>query len=183
MSEIKSAWEIAQAKAAKLGKLSAEEERQQKEEECRRIGTAIAQRYLSHWDPQNMQAELSRYPSEERLTIARTILDELAQTIDLSSQDMFERTAKGMLTLRPPEAQGTIEQIRELSQEYQQAVRKTSQEMEARVKEMLHQLRVSGSAIGGINVEANREWQQSLQELAQPFQERLEALKSELRRA
>lgn len=182
MSEIKSAWEIAQAKAAKLGKLSAEEERQHKEEECRQIGSAIAQRYLSHWDPQNMQAELSRYPTEERLTIARTILPELAQTIDLRSQDMFERTAKGILTLEP-EAEGTIEQIRELSQEYQQAVRKTGQEMEARVKEMLHQLRVSGSAIGGINAEANREWQQSLQELAQPFQERLDALKSELRRA
>jgi len=182
MSEIKSAWELAQAKAAKLGKLSAEEERQQKEKECRQIGTAIAQRYLSHWDPQDMQAELSRYPSEERLTIARTIVAELAQTIDLRSQDMFERTARGILTLKP-EAEGTIEQIRELSQEYQQAVRKTSQEMEAKGKEMLHQLRVSGSAIAGINVEANREWQQSLEELAQPFQERLDALESELCRA
>ena len=179
MGEIKSAWEIAQAKAAKLGKLSAEEERQHKEEEFRQIGTAIAQRYLSHWDPQNMQAELSRYPTEEKLTITRTILAELAQTIDLRSHDVFERTAKGILCLKP-EAEETIEQTRALSQEYQQAVRKTSQEMEAEVKEMLHQLRVSGSAIGGINVEANREWQQSLQELAQPFQERLDALKSEL---
>jgi len=182
MSEIKSAWEIAQAKAAKLGRLSPEEDRQQKEEECRQIGTAIAQRYLSHWDPQNMQAELSRYPSEERLIITRTIVAELAATIDLKSQDVFERTAKGILSVKP-EAEETIEQIRELSQEYQQAVRKTSQDMEAKVKQMLHQLRVSGSAIAGINVEANPEWQQSLQELAQPFQERLDALRSELRRA
>jgi hypothetical protein len=182
MSEIKSAWEIAQAKAAKLGKLSAEEERQQKEEEFRQIGTAIAQRYLSHWDPQNMLAELSRYATEERLTITRTIVAELAQTIDLRSQDMFERTAKGILSLRP-EAEGTIERVSELSQEYQQAIRKTSQEIETRVKETLHQLRVSGSAIGAINVEADLEWQQSLQELAQPFQERLDALKSELCRA
>ena len=182
MSEMKSAWEIAQAKAAKLGKLSAEEERQHKEKELRQIGSAIAQRYLSHRDPQNMQAELSRYPSEEKPTITRTILAELAQTIDLRTQGMFERTAKGILSVKP-EAKETLEKIRELSQEYQEALRKTSQEMEAKVKGMLHQLRVSGSAIGAINVEANQEWQQNLQELAHPFQERLDALKTELCRA
>lgn len=182
MGEIKSAWEIAQAKTARLGKLSAEEERQQREKELSQIGTAIAQRYLSHWDPQSIQAELSKYSTEEKLITISTILGELAQTIDLRSQDMFERTAKGILCLKP-EAEGTVEQMKELSQEYQQAVRKTRQEMEAKVKQTLHQLRISGSAVGGINAEASKEWQQSLQELTQPFQERLEALKSELCRA
>jgi len=182
MGEIKSAWEIAQAKAAKLGRLSAEEERQQREKQFSQIGIAIAQRYLSHWNPQNIQGELSQYSSEDKLMVTRTILSELAQTIDLRSQNTFERTAKGILSLKP-EAKGTIEQIRELSREYEQDERKISQDIEAKVKEMLHQLRISGSAIGGINVEANQEWHQSLQELAQPFQERLEALKTELCRA
>jgi hypothetical protein len=182
MGEMKTAWEIAQAKAARLGKLSAEEQRQQEEKESREIGTAIAQRYLSHWNPEDMQAELSRYSTEEKTMITKTILSELAETIDLRSQNMFERIAKGILRLEP-EAEGTVDQIIELSQEYGQAERKTRQEIEARVKEMLHQLRISGSAIGGINVEANQEWQQSLQELADPFQARLHELKTELYRA
>jgi hypothetical protein len=179
MGEMKTAWEIAQAKAARLGKLSAEEQRQQKEKESREIGTAIAQRYLSHWNPEDMQAELSRYSTEEKTMITKTILSELAETIDLRSQNMFERTVEGILRLKP-EAQGTIDRIRELSSEYGQAERKTRQEIEAGVKEMLHQLRISGSAIGGVNVEADQEWQQSATELAQPFQERLNELKSEL---
>lgn len=182
MGEMKTAWEIAQAKAAKLGKLSAEEQRQQEERKSRQIGTAIAQRYLSHWDPEGMQEEVSRYTSEQKPIIIRTILGELAETIGLRSQNMFERTVEGILRLKP-EAQGTIEQVSELSREYGQAERKTRQEIEARVKQMLHQLRISGSAIGGINVEANQEWQESLQELARPFQERLDELKSELCRA
>jgi len=179
MGEIRSAWEIAQAKAARLGKLSAEEQRQQREKEFAQIGTAIAQRHLSHWNPQNVQTELSQYSSEEKPIITQAVIGELAQTIDLGSQDMSDRTAKGILLLKP-EAEGTIQQIRELRQEYEQAVRKIRQETEARVKEMLHQLRISGSAISGINVEADPGWQRSIQELTQPLQERLEALKSEL---
>lgn len=182
MGEIKSAWEIAQAKAAKLGKLSADEERQQREKEFSQIGTAIAQRYLSHGNRQNIHAELSRYSSEERLIISQAIIGELAQTIDLRSHDMFDRTATGIVSLRP-EAEGTIQQIKELRQEYGQALRRTRQEIEARVKDVLHQLRISGSAVSGINVEADQEWQQRTPELAQPFQERLDALKSDLRRA
>jgi hypothetical protein len=182
MSEMKTAWEIAQAKAAKLGKLSPEEQRQQQEEESRQIGTAIAQRYLSHWNPADMHEELSRHSTEQKPMITRTILSELAETIDLRNQNMFEKIAKGIVCLRP-EAEGTIEQVSELSREYGEAEGKTRREIEARVKKMLHQLRISGSAIGGINVEANQEWQESLQELARPFQERLDELKSELRRA
>jgi hypothetical protein len=179
MGEMKTAWEIAQAKAAKLGKLSAEEQRQQQEKESRQIGTAIAQRYLSHWNPADMHEELSRHSTEQKPMITRTILSELAETIDLRSQNMFEKIAKGIVCLRP-EAEGTIEQVSELSREYGEAEGKTRREIESRVKKMLHQLRISGSAIGGINVEANREWQQSMQELDRPFQERLEELKSEL---
>ena len=182
MGEIKSAWEIAQAKTARLGKLSAEEERQQREKEFAQIGTAIAQRYLSHWNPQNVRTELSQYSSEEKPIITQAVIGELAQTIDLRSQDMFDRTAKGILLLKP-EAEGTMQQIRDLRQEYEQAVRRIRQEIEARVKETLHQLRISGSAVSGINVEADQGWQQSIQELAQPLQERLDALKSELCRA
>jgi predicted RNA-binding protein len=179
MGEIKSAWEIAQAKADKLGKLSAEEERQQKEERFSQIGTAIAQRYLGHGDRQNILADISQYSTEEKLIISRTIISELAQSIHLRSHDRLERIAQGILCLKP-EAEGTIQQISQLSQEYKQAERKIRQEIEAKVKQTLHQMRISGSAIGDTNIEAKQEWQQSLQKLVQPFQERLDALKGEL---
>jgi len=139
MGEIKSAWEIAQAKTARLGKLSAEEERQQREKGFSQIGTAIAQRYLSHWDPQSIQAELSKYSTEEKLIIISTILGELAQTIDLRSQDMFERTAKGILCLKP-EAEGTVEQMKELSQEWQQSLQELTQPFQERLEALKSEL-------------------------------------------
>ena len=179
MGEMKSAWEIAQARANRLGKLSVEEERRQGEERCSQIGTMIAQRFLGHYDPQNIQAELGKYSAEEKAIITRKILSELAQTIDLRSQDRVERLACGILCLKP-EAEGTIQQIKELSQEYEQTERKTRQEIEAKAREVLHQMRISGSAIGNINIEAKQEWQQSLQQLAQPFQGKLDVLKQDL---
>jgi len=45
---------------------------------------------------------------------------------------------------------------------------------------MLHQLRISGTAISRLNIRAKEEWQKKLDQTAHPFDERLNFLKKEL---
>jgi len=182
MSELKSAWEVAQEKANKLGKLSPQEIQQQRKQECWQIGSAIAQKYLNDIEPPNLAAELNNYPTEERDLIKPAILNYLVQAMDLKSHSKLEKIIQGIAII-DPNLQSIIERIRELDQEYAQAVRKTRQGVENRGRETLHQLRVSGTAVGGINIEATQEWQQSWNKLTEPFAPRLDNLKRELIKA
>jgi hypothetical protein len=45
---------------------------------------------------------------------------------------------------------------------------------------MLHQLRISGTAISHLNIRAKEEWQKKLDQTALPFDERLNHLKRKL---
>ena len=182
MAELKSAWEVAQEKANKLGKLSPQEIQQQRKQECWQIGSAIAQKYLNDIEPPNLAAELNNYPTEERDLIKPAILNHLVQAMDLKSHSKLEKIIQGIAAIEP-KLQSIIERIRELDQEYAQAVRKTRQTVENRGRETLHQLRVSGTAVGGINIEATQEWQQSWNKLTEPFAPRLDNLKRELIKA
>jgi lipopolysaccharide biosynthesis glycosyltransferase len=56
------------------------------------------------------------------------------------------------------------------------------QEIEKAGREMLHQMRISGTAIGRLNVRVKEEWQKKLDQTANPFDERLTKLKNELQR-
>jgi len=198
MSDLKSAWEIAQEKADRLGRLSAEELQQQKEEACRQAGTGIAQRYLDSPRTKDLGAELGKHPEEERALVRTAVVKRLVEALDLGDEpstaaepagygqnDMpglrLNRIADAIATLEP--GSGTIiEQVRELSQEYGAAVGKTQrkEEIERKGRETLHRLRISGAAVGDINVEAAAQWQQSWQELSQAFAARLDRLKQEL---
>jgi len=51
MSELKSAWEVAQERANRLGKLSADEKEQQERQKYRQVGQVLAQKWLD--SPQN----------------------------------------------------------------------------------------------------------------------------------
>lgn len=196
MSDLKSAWEIAQEKAKKLGKLSHEEVRQQREEQCRQIGAAIAQRYLDNPEPLSLRAELNKHSEEEQVLVKRAILGYLIQAMDLSHRSgrspdstrynhsgevylRLEKIVQGIASLEPTTATITG-QISQLCQEYEGAIRKTKQEIERKSRETLHQLRISGTAVADINIEATPQWQQSCHKLIEPFQPRLDSLKQEL---
>jgi len=197
MSELKSAWEIAQEKANKLGKLSIQEIQQQREQEYCQSAVAIAQKYLDESEPPNLALELNNYPTRERDLIGRAILNHLVQAMGLESWSgtspdptkynnrsggvypRLEKIIQGIAAIEP-KLQPIVEQIRELDQEYAQAVRKTRRAIESRSRETLHQLRLSGMAVGSINIEATQEWQQSRSKLTEPFTSRLNSLKQEL---
>jgi hypothetical protein len=199
MGELKSAWEIAQEKASRLGKLSAEEEEQQRKQRARQIGQALAQKWLDSFDQPNVAAELNKYEEGERDLIRQASLNCLADAIDLSlinqattiglsenprnsgGVSRVEKAIQGIASLEPT-TQPIIEGITKLVQEYEGAQRKTRRELERKGRETLHQLRISGMAVGDINIEATSQWQQAQQRLIEALEPRLNSLKQELRR-
>lgn len=185
MSEMKSALEKALEKAEKLGKLSPEEMRQRKEEEYTPIGRAIADRYLGHGHNPILEEEVNRYSGEEKAIVIRAALSRLEDAIGLESDEVAERAIAGILTFRGEEKFGEIsERIRSLLGEYREVRRQKYEEqkehIERREMELLHQLRISGSAVGDINLQTSEAWARISQELSSRFDERLEELKREL---
>jgi len=203
MGELKSAWEIAQGKADRLGKLSADELRQQREEQCRQIGQAIAQKYLDNLESLDLDAELEKHPEEEKGLMRTAVAGHLIQALELSGQSgtngrpaereggmkqnngsgraysRMERVIKGIASLEPKSGAIT-ERVRQLFQEYEEATREAGHEIERKGKEALHRLRISGTAVGDINVEAMPQWEQTWHRLRAPFELRLDHLKQEL---
>ena len=196
MGELKSAWEIAQEKANRLGKLSAEEEEQQRRQKCRQIGQALAHRWLDNPDSLSLTIELSKRPEEEQKLVKRAILSHLLQAMDFKNRSRtspdptgygrsggvylrLEKIIQGIVSLEP-KSQPLIEGITKLMQEYEWAEGKTRQELESKARKTLHQLRVSGTAVGDINIEAIPQWQQAQQRLVETLEPRLNSLKQEL---
>jgi len=184
MGKLKSAWEIAQEKADRLGKLSAEEMQRQREQECRQIGRAIAQRYLDSPEPLSLAIELNKYQEKKDL-VRQATLTHLTQAIDLRFLTSFGMTSKpekiiqGIAAIEP-KSESIIERIRGLAQEYEPLADKTRRAIEIKCRETLHQLRISGTAVGNINIEATPQWQQSWHSLTEPLEPRLDSLKREL---
>ena len=179
MSELKSAWEIALEKSNKLGKVSPQEERQYHEEKCRQIGTAIVRRYLDDPRGQLLISQLKAYSEEEENLIRKAALNELMAALDLGNPTELGEICQGIASLEPA-SQPVVEQIAQLAQEYEKARREARRELETKGREVLHRLRISGTAVGDINVEASAEWPEKEQSLVADFGRRLDSLKQEL---
>ena len=181
MGEIKSAWEIAMERAEKLGKLSPEELRRQREKEYAVIGQALAEKYLGGLDLRQLEVDLDKYEGEKRDWVKKMAMVKLAQSIELGSRQRLEKTIEGISYLSGDREVGEIgDEVKQLLDEYEQAGWKKREEIEKSGREVLHQLRISGSAVEAINPMIKDEWQQSLDRFAQPYRERLEELKQRL---
>jgi hypothetical protein len=182
MSELKSAWEIAQERANRLGKLSAEEKEQQERQGYRQIGQALAQKWLDSSQQLDMTAELNKHEEKERDTIKQAVIEHLVDAIEFTTAqgiNSVKRVIEALISLRP-ELQPKAEEIGQLTQEYEGAEQKTRQELEGSYRETLHRLRISGTAVAAINLEANPQWQLARQELVEAFIPRLNDLKQAL---
>ena len=181
MGEIKSAWEIAQAKASKLGELSQEEREKQRYSQCRTSGKLLAEKYISQYDIHLLEVELGKYSGQDKDSLSEAAIHRLIEGIDLRYTTTLDKIGQGILTItKATTATRTLGKIRELFQEYEEAENRERQEIEKAGREMLHQLRISGTAISQINIQAKEEWQKKLSQLAHPFEERLNYLKQEL---
>jgi len=182
VGEIKSAWEIALEKVERLGSLSPEERRQQKEKEFSSIGQILAGKYLAGLGLWQLETELDKYRAEEKGLVQKSLASNLIQTIELGNRDRLQRVTEAILALKQGDSAITSirSEIEQLFQEYEEEAQKESREIDKSAREVLHQLRISGSAIGAINPGVLPELRQNLNRLAQPYEERLEGLKTKL---
>lgn len=185
MGEMKSAFERAFEKVDKLGKLSPEEMREREEAEYTPVGRAIADRFLGHGHKQILKEEVERYSTDEKGIVVRATLSRLVEAIDVSSGDLIQRSLDGLLTLKGKERiGGTIDRIKILFTEFQeervQEYEREKENIEKSEREMLHQLRITGSAVGAINPKASESLSLVYEQLNARFKERLEVLKQEL---
>ncbi|OGO03461.1 MAG: hypothetical protein A2Y72_06765 [Chloroflexi bacterium RBG_13_53_26] len=184
MGEIKSAWEIAMEKAEKLGRLSPEEFKRQRRQELDPVGQGLADRYLGGLGLWQLRVELDRYKGEEKTLVTEALISGLVQGIELGNNERLVKIIEGISGLRENESPGIREiegEVGTLFQEYQEVEQKERRKIEDSVRGILHQLRISGSAIGGINPKVMPEWQQALDAFAEPYATRLEELKERLR--
>ncbi len=182
MDELKSAWEIAEQRASRLGRLSAEEQQQQERDRCRQSGMVLAGKWLDGSEKLNLPAELGRHGPEEQALMKQAAIEHLAEAIKPSAPGNVARVTRAIdgLEKLAPELQPKVEEIRKLLQEYQEAERRARQETESGYRETMHRLRISGTAVAGINVEATEEWQVARQTLVDSFTARFDDLKTAL---
>jgi hypothetical protein len=185
MGEMKSAFEKALEKVDKLGKLSPDEMREREEAEYTPIGRAIAERFLGHGHKRILKEELERYRGDENGIVVRAILSRLFEAIDLSRGDLIERLLGGLLTIKGKERIGaTIDRIRilftEFEEEREQEYEREKGNIQKSERELLHQLRITGSAVGAINPKASESLSIVYEQFNSRFNERLEALKQKL---
>jgi hypothetical protein len=184
MSEMKSAWELAQERANRLGKLSPQEKEEQNRQTYLQIGQTLAQKLLDGSPGLDVAAELSKHEEKGREIIKQATIERLVEAIELTADKSVD-SAKGIIeaiTSLKPELQPNAEEVGQLIQEYGLAQQKISQELESTTRETLHQLRISGTAVGAINIEDNPQWQTARQGLVESFAPRLNALKQALLR-
>ena len=182
MDELKSAWEIAQEKANRLGTLSAEEKEQQARQRYRQIGQGLAQKWLDSSQQLDMTAELNKHEEKEREIIKQALIEHLAEAIGFTTTQGINSVKKVITAISSlgPELQPKAEEIGQLVQEYEEAEQKTRQELESDYRETLHRLRISGTAVDAINIEADPKWQVARQGLVEAFTPRLNDLKRAL---
>jgi len=183
VSDIKSAWEIAQEKASKLGELSAEEREEQRQDKCRLIGESLAEKYLSHRDIGFIEGELKKHTPQDKDLVSRAATRRLIQALDLQYPAELTEISQGILALANSHVtRETLDEIKGLFQEYAEAEDRERQEIDKAGKEMLHQLRISGTAVGRLNIRSKKEWQKKLDQTAKPFKVKFDHLKQELLR-
>jgi hypothetical protein len=155
VGEIKSAREIAQEKAGKLGELSPEEKRGQRQDRCRMIGKSLAEKYLSQYDIRLLETELNKHNAQDKDLIRQAAIHQLIEGINIRYSSTLDKISQGILTLaNTATAIETIGKIKELFQEYEEAENRARQEIENAGMEILHQLRVAGTAVSQINIRA-----------------------------
>jgi hypothetical protein len=182
MGELKSAWEIAQERANRLGRLSAEEKEQQERQEYRQLGRVLAQKWLDSSQQLDITTELNKHEEKDRDIIKQVIIEHLIGAIELTTaqgRNSVEKIIEGISSLEP-ELQPKAEEIGQLVQEYEEAEQEIRRELEGNYRETLHKLRISGTAVDAINIETDPKWQAARQRLVEAFAPRLNDLKQAL---
>ncbi len=183
MGEIKSAWELAMERVEKLGKVSTEELRKQEEEKRNTIGQVLADKYLGGLALWQLQIDLDKIAPQERVCIRAVMLSKLVDAIELGNDEGMNRVRDAVCSLNAGQGhtEGFFQEMAEVFESFDSARDKESRSIEAAARELLHQLRISGTAISGVNPRVITEWRSTLDEQARPFRETLDGIKGRLK--
>lgn len=167
---IKSAWEIAMEKVEKMGELSPEEKREMKEKEYAPKGKTIAERFLDGVIASRyLEVELQKLKGEEREILEKAVLERFKEAIKIEDLVRSQKALEGISTLGKDVADFK-DKLPLLYQEYQAKIEGAERESENRLK-------ISGSALGEINFEANEVWS----EINLEFNAKLNQLKEKIK--
>ncbi len=183
MGEIKSAWELAMEKVDKLGKLSPEEMRRQKDERCRLVGEGLAERYLSGTPLRDIRLDLDKNKGQDRGLVEAALASRLISSIELGDTERLSKVLEALSAIGFHSGEGLPDiraEIEALFDEYRDADQKRRREVETAARGVLHQLRISGSAVGSVNPDVVPEWKSELDAIARPYRERLDGIKARL---
>jgi len=188
MGEIKSAFERAMERADRVGKLTPEEVWRRREEKCVPAGRAISDRYLEHGHEQLLKEDVEKHSVDERRIVSKAAQSRLVEAVGLTDYERTERALNGLLSLCGAQGEkvigGKVDEIAGLLEEFARELKLKYEAEKENIqqgdKELLHQLRISGSAIGEVNMSASETWGRIYQEFLAPYRERLESLKNEL---
>lgn len=183
MGEIKSAWELAMEKVEKLGKLSPEELRQEKEDRCRAIGEGLAERYLAGMPLRDLKVDLDKNKGEDRDLVEASVGLWLVAAIELGDTQQLTKVLEALpaISVKAREGLPRIKaEIEALFEEHREADQKRRRELETAARGVLHQLRISGSAVSSVNPDVVPGWRSELDQIARPYRERLSGIKARL---
>lgn len=188
MGEMKSALDRALERAEALGKLSPEEMQQKKEGKQILIGKGLAERCLEHGQTYLVTEGISKYDGDEKAVIKRSTLTSLLQNIELENTELSTRAIQAILNLgRDERIERSCQKITDIIDNYHRTKEEYHQRKRAAIEnsvmESLHQMRISGSAVGEINTGTGREWKNIVAHLHSQFDEHLGKLKESLSEA
>lgn len=184
MGELRSAFEKAWEKAERLGKLSEEEQRERLGEEFIPVGRRFAAQFLEHGSQRLLQEQLERFSGEERKLVLRGMILELLERIGLEDLQASLRALEGLRSL---EDKGALDEIigkfesliENFKMRREEKFNLEKSRIERMKRDLLHQLRISGSAIAEINIEGSREWGEIERRIREEAEPQLEALRKE----
>jgi len=193
MGEMKSAWEKAQEKVEKLGKLTEEESRQL---ECIPVGNKLAARYLQDTN-YNLDGELTKYKG----TGLRKYVAQGAQEIFLHNiilpqnerdKEMIKRAAAGLKIVKENKSQlaTILDRITNLLNYYEQARQQTYTQFkkgfEARLREAGQALQKQAGNPGAIEAQLQAqfqaEWMNVSSQLNSQYEKALEEHKQHIQK-
>lgn len=180
MERIKSAKEIALEKVEKLGRLSPEELKEERDRRYVEVGRQLALRYLSSRNLTDIKEELLKYNGEERNVVERSLLRDMVEGVELGNHDQLSLLLELASQTKDETVSKAGQEINDLFHSYQEAAERGKKEVKNEGKNILHQLRISGDAIGEINLRAKEEWKKRIEAVASPYAEELYRIKEGL---
>jgi len=180
MNKIKSSWEIAMERAAKM-EVNPEQIQKQLEEKSKLVAMGFADNFLERRDLRELKEELEKRPAEERELIGRNFVQNMVAALELGDYEKMPAIVDGIILATGNDKFDEIKgRFLVLFDAYHNALAKRAKEIENTGKKILERLGIAGDAIKAINPGVSEDWAQNLKDVAGPYEKEFAQYKKEL---